>query len=99
MSQTEQRRPVAGAAREVASETTFTVPQPRGAGAGIEYRVIWRREAWSVRTQSKTRTYDSREAAERFVARLRQHRAIGLSPALMRVSWRYVADWRDGWSP
>lgn len=61
-----------------------------------EYRVTWRRAAWSASTGSKSRTYADRDRAERFAERLRRPWA-GLSPAVVTVQQREVGPWSQGW--
>lgn len=63
----------------------------------VEYRVQWRRVGWSVSTQTKSRTFAYERDARAFVAKLRNHAESGLSPAVVRVSWRPVGDWSEGW--
>lgn len=64
---------------------------------GFEYRVSYRRFAWTASTSSKTRRFARREDAERFVARLQDHRRVGLSRAIWTVSHRRVGPWVGGW--
>jgi hypothetical protein len=65
----------------------------------VEWRVQWRRAAWSPTTGTPSRRFARRHDLDRFLARLAGDRP-GLSPlTLLRVSWRHVGEWHDrGWA-
>lgn len=59
-----------------------------------EYRVSYRRRAWSSNTHTKSRTFESEPAARRFVDRLRSSGRPDLSPAVaVTVERREVGEW------
>lgn len=79
-----------------ASRTATAIMQDSDTG-GTEYRITWRRATWRPSTKSKTRTFGRRDAAERYLAKLRGAGRPDLSRAQVWLSHRPVGAWRDGW--
>jgi hypothetical protein len=90
---TPERKPRPGSNRAGLKEAA----QARASITRTEYRVSWRRVAWSSNTRDNARIFQTRDAAERFVARLADYQRRGLSPAVIRVSWRPAGQWCEGW--
>lgn len=63
----------------------------------VEYRVQWRRVDWQATSQTKVRTFTRERDARAFAAKLGNHEALALSPAVVTVSHRPVGAWVKGW--
>jgi hypothetical protein len=68
--------------------------------AGVEWRVQWRRAAWSRTTGTPSRRFARVQDLDAFLARLNSGDRPDLSPlTLLRVTWRHVGEWQDrGWA-
>lgn len=74
-------------------------PPSRPSAARYEYRIAWRRADWSERTADKSRTFQSRQAALAFVARLQGRDRPDLAPIVRsQLSRRRVEPWMEGWA-
>jgi hypothetical protein len=68
-----------------------------GEEPAVEWRVEWRRAAWSTATGTPSRRFARRHDLDRFIARrLLADDRPDLSPlSLLRVSWRHVGEWQE----
>lgn len=59
----------------------------------FEWRVTWRRTAWSANSQSKSRILQRSSDARRLLEKILDHQERGLSPAIVRLDRRPVGLW------
>jgi hypothetical protein len=66
----------------------------------VEWKVEWRREAWSPATGDGWRRFSRRPDLDAFLAKLGGDAYPHLSPLVfVKVSWRRVGTWQEGSGP